>query len=535
MTDYIDVCEYLSSKFDRVNGYNFYRDIFPNNEITGELNTNYSKPNAIYLYQDENKKMKRRIMLNDTWEEDYMSYVECNPMTLCSGLTYRGRTNKLEHAQQMNALIFDIDDVGLNELENILHLTTLPATHIRSILMPTYIVASGTGVHLYYVFKEPIDLYPNIKVQLKSLKYDLTFRFWNPTVTSKEKQIQYQSINQSFRMVGSINNKYNTEVVAFKTGNRYTISDLNAYCDNAENHVDVNKPFRPSRINKEEAKEKYPEWYQRVVVEGDKHLKKWDIKGKVHGDNPFALYDWWRRQIENIKGGHRYFYLMCMSIYACKCDVPLKKLKKDMKEDIVVLQNIKHKNKLTEEDLKSALEMYSREYYNFTIDDIEKLTDVQIERNKRNYQKQSDHLEEARAIRDIRQKRNGTKWDDNNGRKPKKDIVEEWRKNNPNGTKYQCTKETGLSKNTVKKWWDGGSDVAAKPIPPKKPKMTDEQLIQMFISDIVQGLSAEEITDKVVNAVDSQSSDEERQRVHDLIESTQKSMENIVKFNQKMM
>lgn len=39
------------------------------------------------------------------------------------------------------------------------------------------------------------------------------------------------------------------------------------------------------------------------------------------------------------------------------------------------------------------------------------------------------------------------------GRKNKKDIVEEWRKNNPDGNKYQCTKETGLSKNTVKKWW----------------------------------------------------------------------------------
>ena len=45
--------------------------------------------------------------------------------------------------------------------------------------MPTFLVLSGNGLHLYYVFKEPIDLYPNIKVQLKSLKYDLTFRIWS--------------------------------------------------------------------------------------------------------------------------------------------------------------------------------------------------------------------------------------------------------------------------------------------------------------------------------------------------------------------
>ena len=57
------------------------------------------------------------------------------------------------------------------------------------------------GLHIYYVFQQPIDLYPNIKVQLKSLKYDLTFRLWEYGSTSQVKAIQYQSINQSFRTV----------------------------------------------------------------------------------------------------------------------------------------------------------------------------------------------------------------------------------------------------------------------------------------------------------------------------------------------
>lgn len=448
MSDYEIVCQFLSSQYEQVNGCDFYRDIFPNNENEGELNTDFSKPNAIYLYQDENKKMKRRVMLNDTWEEDYMNYIECNSMTLCGGLSYRGRTNKLENAQRMHALIFDLDGVGEKELDNIMYLTTMPPSQIRSIPMPTYIVASGTGLHLYYVFKEPIDLYPNVKVQLKSLKYDLTFRFWNPTVTSKEKQIQYQSINQGFRMVGSINGKHDTEVVAFRTGERVTLADLNAYCDKKENQVDINKPFRPSKITKEQAKEQYPEWYQRVVVEGDKRLKKWDIKGK----QGYALYEWWRTHVSQIKGGHRYFYLMCMSIYASKCDVPLKKLKKDMAEDFLIVSKSKHSNPLTEDDMKSALEMYSREYYNFKIDDIEKLTDIRIERNKRNYRKQKDHVKMMNFVRDeINQ---NTTWNKiGNGRKPKKDIVEEWKKNNPDGKKIECHRDTGLSRVTIDKWW----------------------------------------------------------------------------------
>ncbi len=55
-------------------------------------------------------------MINDTWEQDFMDFVEENPMTLCSSLTYRGRANKLVQGQQLNALIFDLDSVGLQEL-----------------------------------------------------------------------------------------------------------------------------------------------------------------------------------------------------------------------------------------------------------------------------------------------------------------------------------------------------------------------------------------------------------------------------------
>ena len=64
------------------------------------------------------RKLRRRIMLKDTWNKDYKEFVEDNPMTLCSGLAYRGRVNRLEYAQNMNALVFDLDAVGKNELMN---------------------------------------------------------------------------------------------------------------------------------------------------------------------------------------------------------------------------------------------------------------------------------------------------------------------------------------------------------------------------------------------------------------------------------
>lgn len=207
-------------------------------------------------------------------------------------------------------------------------------------------------------------------------------------------------------------------------------------------------------MTREAAWEAYPEWYQRVVVEKKKRLKKWDIKGK----QGYALYDWWMRQISGIKGGHRYYFLMCLAIYACKCDVPYQKLKADMYEVYEELRLIEHDNPLTVDDIESALEAYDKEYYNFTIADIEKLTDIRIERNKRNGQKQKDHLEEARAIRDIRMKRQGKDWKDGNGR-PKgsgtaERSIREYMKAHLEARKCDVIRETGIRKPTVYKYYD---------------------------------------------------------------------------------
>ena len=108
--NYRQVCAYLEARYPEIDGYNFYRDIFPDNENAGELHEDFSHPNAIYLYKDEQdpkrRALRRRIMLNDTWEEDYTEFVEENPMTLCSGLTYHSRANRLKDAQCMNCLLY---------------------------------------------------------------------------------------------------------------------------------------------------------------------------------------------------------------------------------------------------------------------------------------------------------------------------------------------------------------------------------------------------------------------------------------------
>ena len=68
MTDnYREQIAFLSGQYDEIDGYDFYRYIFPNNENQGELLTDFSKPNAVYLYQDEKdqgtkRRLRRRVI-----------------------------------------------------------------------------------------------------------------------------------------------------------------------------------------------------------------------------------------------------------------------------------------------------------------------------------------------------------------------------------------------------------------------------------------------------------------------------------------
>ncbi|MDN6840423.1 MAG: hypothetical protein L0L60_08010, partial [Tetragenococcus halophilus] len=142
--NYKEVEQLLSFNYKEVDGEDFYRYVFPNNQNQGEYSENYSKPNSVYLYEDPKdkgtkRKLRRRIMLNDRWKEDYKEFVKDNPMTLCSGLAYRGMRNRLENAQQMNALVFDLDAVGKNELMNLFaRIGKKPA--LRTLPQPTFIV-----------------------------------------------------------------------------------------------------------------------------------------------------------------------------------------------------------------------------------------------------------------------------------------------------------------------------------------------------------------------------------------------------------
>lgn len=434
------------------------------NEEPGEF-----KANPLGYWKNDDKASGHyRIMFEDTFEETLKELQEAD-FSILNGISYYGRKNVQSAASKMYAMIFDLDGITDNGIEAFMrNLHSAYAIYP----MPQYVILSGHGVHLYYVFDEPISLYPNIKLQLKEFKYALTNIIWNRYVTSKWEKPQFQGINQGFRVIGGKTKIEGVRSRAFRINKHpITMEEMNEYVA-TKSQVDMTKLYSESKMTLSEAKMKFPEWYQKRVIE---KIPKgtWQCKED--------LYNWWFRQINSTKTsvGHRYFCIMCLAIYASKSGIPYEKLKDDAMSLLPFFNEMgTEQEPFLESDIESALECYDERYITFPIKDISKISGIPIEKNKRKYQKQAEHLEEARAIRDIRMKRQDRDWRDGNGRPEgsgtKKSIIAEWRKLNPEGTKAECVRETGISKMTVYKWWDG-EESAARYKTKSKGKQTVEE------------------------------------------------------------
>ena len=395
------------------------------------------KANPLVYFKSGKGKGEYRILFEDTFQ-DGLHRAQDADFAILNGITYFGRKNVQAHASKMYAIIFDLDGVTDKSLNNLLH-GAFSGYDIYP--LPNYIALSGHGVHLYFVFEQPINLYPNIKLQLKELKYALTGRIWN-RYTSAERHIQYQGINQGFRPIGGKTKIDGVMVRAFALNpHPWSLEGLGRYVPD-KCRVDEQSLFPESRMTIDEAAKRYPKWYQDVVL-GGKESGTWTVKRD--------LYDWWLRRIQTeTTFGHRYFAIMCLAIFAAKCGISREELMADAISLIPAFNEINPAEPFLKTDVKSAIECFDPRYCTFPREDIEKLSGINIPPNKRNGRTRAKHLQGARAIRDI----NNDNWRAGNGRKPKDNIVREWRAAHPCGRKIECERETGLSRHTVLKWWN---------------------------------------------------------------------------------
>lgn len=453
----INLAAELSEDFTEVTPLEFYRDIFKH-ELDTEGSFSKNKYTGIACeftgeIKDNGKELVKRYSITDDLlkiEELLLS----NNFIILSPISYVGKSRKSINARFLYAFAIEIDGLKIDKKtgnqDGYRDLIYQCQNHILP--TPNYIVASGSGVHLYYIFEKPIPLFKNVSESLKKFKKYITPRFWNRYVTDlyQPEKIQYESVFQGFRLAGGVS-KTGERTRVFKVHDTpISIEELNEFVHDDKSKIEI---VYKSDLLLKEAKEKYPEWYDRRIVKKEPK-GRWTCKTD--------LYDWWLRTIKDgVTVGHRYYCLMCLCIYAIKCNVPYERVAQDcygLLTDFDSL-SLKESNRFTIKDVADALQtLEDEELVTFPIEIISARSGIEIKKNKRNYRKQSLHLKLARANRDILCEEKGIKWDANNGRKKgsgtKADEIKEWRKLNPEKRKIDCFRETGISRPTIDKWWN---------------------------------------------------------------------------------
>lgn len=445
--------EKLKKRFESVDPMIFYREIFPAGELDEWGANTKGKYIAIaveILNQPHDKQIIKRYTVTDdldTIDELQQSEGFC----IIAPISYVGKCRKSENARLMYALVVELDN--LIEEDGLERLINQWSERVYWIPRPTYTVASGTGLHLYYLFEKPIPLFPNVVKELQRFKRELTEKIWNRHVTTDTgDKIQQESIFQPFRMVGTLTKK-GDKTEAFRTGEPVSIEYMNRYVS-PENQV---TQIYKHKYSLADAKEKFPDWYEKRVV---RHEPKgcWVCKRD--------LYDWWKRRITaEAVVGHRYYCMMILAIYAVKCNIPQEELEQDCFSLMGVFEGRTDNdmNHFTEKDVVSALQSFEdKGVVTYPLNSIVNRSGIHVERNKRNFRKQKQHCEVMRAIQGVV----NPNWRAGNGRPEKSKIVEEWQQQHPTGTKAECHRDTGLDPKTIRKWWKETNRDSKKAIEP---------------------------------------------------------------------
>lgn len=477
--DYLEKEIILEQDFSSVDPHDFYYELFDEGkDLQSRDASNDGKANVIVLFKNlKTNTMKRRTLHAENKFSD-LDKIPHEDFAFLAPISYFGKANNLKNARFMYAMAIDLDGVDGKRLEDGL----LYQIQNEIIPRPTYIVNSGNGIHLYYKFLNPVPMRPGLQVYLRDLKRDLVDLIWS-MYTSKIEARQYQSINQGFRLVGSLtkalinqvdieNDKFLTmqcTVNAYRSGEPVTLKYLEEFSSASIDEAELQK----NGLSLQEAKEKYPEWYQHRIINKEPP-GQWAINR--------AMYDWWIRKIKGevvdergkkigmASFGHRYWCIYTLAVLAVKCGkydekknpnpVTKKELKKDAKELLPFLNKLS-KEPFTEGDKNDALRIYDDPALAIRLSTrfLKDQTAIPMppshpHKPKGEGQPREWHLEDMRARKELMKKR-GQPFKNPEGRPPLyKKRVKEWRKEHPEGKKIECARDLGISRPTVDKWWD---------------------------------------------------------------------------------
>ena len=394
-----------------VDGVTLYEDIF------GDLD----QVMPVVFIDESEKKHMVKMTINEA-----LAQAENRNDILLGGSTYFKEFVSKTTAKDIYAFIIDMDNVWAGVLRRALQNDW--NTDKEELPKPTYIVNSGTGLHLYFVLEDPI---PHYKCNAENI--DRLYRALAVQQTTKRiylnKQVQW--FGQDFRMAGSLN-KYHWRNEVFKVGNKWDIDELGAAVGLYDTHF-----VRYGEKRKSPAKNRIPT-KNRPKREG------WRCNR--------GFYDYTLKTCrDKTKEGNRYMSMCALTVIAWKCNVPVEEVERDL-IDLIPVYNDGAKRLIKADEIKHALRMYNEKAMLTQRERLEDWIGWEFKPIKRNGRTRAEHLRRARAVQEIDYP--GGSWRKGNGRKEKKEQVYQWRQLHPDGKKADCHRETKIDPKTIRKWWD---------------------------------------------------------------------------------
>lgn len=481
----------LEKRYIKRTAREVYSFVFQENylQVSDELDTKNGKGNAIRLdvvkkwfVDEQGNKEIRTIGVQSVVTEDLINLlvfskkVKENDVVFSNTNlnSYFGNRRLIKNLDKIFGLIVEIDGViteaQVNNFLDIVESGTVP--------IPNFIVNSGHGFHLYYVFEKTInvhekiyDIYPVINNILNEVKRIL----WLPMVSNVEPE--KLNINQGYTVIGTKNRKNKDLIVeAYEVSKiRCTLEYLRGFIDKEDDDPDFDISFpKRSKYTKEEAKRLFPEWAIKKFPEEFSEEERENIRKKATKsvnkqgvDKDFKkanekVYNWFLQLIndmDNVHHGNRYKCMYALAVYGVKCGISQDVVKEDLLVLIKKYNNIESKHydekyTLDIKDVENALMAYKqKKAYLYTFDWIMEFTEINYKPKTKRREKpleQSEHLKFARKKLDKKYP-NGS-WRGNSSVQAKEKIAK-FINGNPDATIEKCINETGLSQSCVYKYW----------------------------------------------------------------------------------
>ncbi len=421
----------LDALCEKLSPYDFYEEIFFDSEI----------PVPLRHIGESGKFGVEKLDLFDA--VDKAQGIENVVLSPC---TY-GRSNypKRMLLQNIYAFVVDLDYVSAYMLQSLL-LSDWKDKNNLKMPIPTMIVNSGAGVHLYFHLVEPLS-YPTDRDSIDSLNTKLTEKMSNLEGISPDRR----PIGQGFRVVGSLN-KFGEPITAYRVpdSSSWDIKYLSESINLAAPKMLTDKEFARRELALQAVN------YKTKTVN---FPQRWRM-GRSWYDADL------QRCKKDVSEGNRYTSFMALSVVAYKCGISKDELIKDLEELVDCYNKKSHTSIVKRSEITKAVRMYSpsavmvksttlEEWYGFRYKHENRHKKDRLPRKK------TQEMKDAGLITSIEKygweardkKYPDGSWRKNSGRKTAEEKIKLWRAMNPDGNQSLCAKELSLHVKTVKKWW----------------------------------------------------------------------------------